>query len=211
MSTPIYDELKPLSDAYPVARANNVWFSSGNGTVEDAIVYGSADQLIPYPYDNASGSTSQGATYTYTSDAKITINRSSATSSTAQFFPYVGTDMELVEGHKYTLSIEVISGTGKAGVYIANRLNSSSSVSVLGRNEAISAGTKKSVTFTYSKNADYKDDIVSVFVDADVTCSNLKVRVMLESGGASHEFSPYNLSRASLRADIEALKTQIGG
>ncbi|MCQ2463975.1 MAG: hypothetical protein MJ095_00170 [Oscillospiraceae bacterium] len=207
MSTPIYDEFSPSGD-FPVARAKDVWFSEGNGSVEDAIIYGDAEQLIPFPYSQSSGTTSQGANFTYDNNGIITINKSTSGTTYPQFFAYASDNgMNLVEGKKYTLSIEVVSGVGEASVYMANRKNDGSAID-LGRCSKVSAGMKKSVTFEYKKNTGRKDDIISVYTEKDAVCNNLVVKIVLEAGGAAHEFSPYNLSRIALRNDIEALKAR---
>ena len=60
----------------------------------------------------------------------------------------------------------------------------------------------------YTKNTGWVNDLIAIFIAKDAICTDLKVEVMLEEGGAMHKYMPYIYSRKSLRDDIEARKAR---
>lgn len=208
MSTPVFDEFVPVTDGVPVVNAKHVDF--GGGDIADGIIYANNDNMIPCPYYNASGYSNENATFTYDSLGFITINKSSSSANRSQFFLYNTQTINLVEGKKYTLSINAISGTGAASVYFANRVNESGTIKsvVIGSAKDSIVGKSASVTFTYSKSTGWVNDLIAIYVEPTDKCTDLKVEVMLEEGGAAHKYMPYIYSRKSLRDDIEALKAR---
>ncbi len=208
MSTPVFDEFVPVTEGVPVVNAKHVDF--GGGDIADGIIYANNDNMIPFPYYNNSGVVNENATFTYDSLGFITINKSSNSTNRSQFFLYNTQTINLVEGKKYTLSINAVSGTGVASVYFANTVNESGTIRsvVIGSAKDSTVGKSASVTFTYSKSTGWVNDLIAIYVEPTDKCNNLKVEVMLEEGGAMHKYMPYIYSRKSLRDDIEALKAR---
>ena len=208
MSTPVFDEFVPVTEGVPVVNAKHVDF--GGGDIADGIIYANNDNMIPFPYHNNSGVVNENATFTYDNFGIITANKSKTSTNNSQFFLYNSTSINLVEGKTYTISVNVVSGDTPVTAYISNRVNEGEGIKgiTLGIARNATLGKPVSASFVYTKNTGWVNDLIAIFIAKDAICTDLKVEVMLEEGGAMHKYMPYIYSRKSLRDDIEALKVR---
>lgn len=162
-----------------------------------------SDNLIPFPYYNASGTISGNLVHTVMDDGTIHVVGESTSRSTF-FLARNKVDM-LEDGKTYCFSLNA-TGTGKLrSVYVGMNGGSAQSHVVV---RELEAPLNESIIIAYQRQEGWTSDTVAVSIEAGETV-DLYLKLMIEEGTVSHLYQPYKYSRKSLEERITVLENAL--